>query len=969
MTHTNPMNNGWSLLIACTLVACSEVPSDEAVQQRWRETSDGIVVDLGEGEFRRLRLQVIDASIVRVTATPREDFSNLPDTLMVVAEPGGGAFEADEADGIVRLDTGALAAEVALDTGIVSFRDAQGKPLLTEAGRSLAPVTLDPGPVDEDSYAVRQQFLQTADEALYGLGQQQNGDVNHAGENLTLTTHNIVISIPFLVSTRGYGLLWNNASITRVGSPEPPEPLAAGFELYDAHGEPGALTARYYAGEKLLLERREADPDYQYLDHGSVREHPFPGEVGDAARLRVVWEGTLVPRQSGPHELAMYSSGYAKLVLDGATLLDRWRVNWNPWYHDTEVELEAGRRYPLRIEWTAQGGYFRLLHYPPAPAPQPGRLSFASETGKAVDYYFVAGGDADAAISGYRRLTGKAVMLPKWAYGFWQSRERYTSQDELLSVLEEYRARGIPIDNIVLDWFYWPEDAWGSHAFDEERFPDPRAMVERVHALDAHLMISVWPKFYPTTGHYRALDEQGCLFDKNIEQGNLDWVGPGYPNAFYDAFSPECRDLYWTQVRDSLDVLGIDAWWLDAVEPDMHSNLSPERRKDLMTPHALGTGAEYFNAYALPHAETVYAGERETGGGTRSFILTRSGFGGIQRTGAAAWSGDVGSRWLNLKEQIAAGIGTGLAGMPYWTFDIGGFTPEDSFRWGPSGEIGPASELPPDLRAEWQELNLRWFQFGAFAPLFRSHGQSPYREIFNLAEEGTEVYDSLVYYTKLRYRLLPYIYTLAGDAYHQDGTIMRGLAMDFPGDPQVRDVATQYLFGPAFLVSPVYEAGARSRDVYLPAGSDWYDFYTGEKHAGGATIRAAAPLARMPLFVRAGAIVPTGPEIRHTGESLNAPLTLNVYTGADGELDIYEDDGTSYDYEQGEWSRIPVRYDDARGLLTLGERVGGFEEMAQERRIFVRWIDGPDPDAANLDAEPGTALVYQGEPLTVKRPR
>ncbi|HEX7061285.1 MAG TPA: TIM-barrel domain-containing protein [Woeseiaceae bacterium] len=955
-----------ALLFALVLGACSQGTPDAA--RRWQATPDGLVVDLDEGDFRRLRLQVIDPAIVRVTATPQADFSNLPEPLMVVAGPGGAAFETAEVDGSVRLRTDELTAEVALDTGAVTFRDARGELLLAEAARSLAPVTRDPGTVDADSFAVRQQFTRGADAGLYGLGQQQDGDVNHAGDNVTLTTHNLVISIPFLVSTRGWGLLWNNASVTRVGSPEPAQPLAAGFELVDADGEPGALTARYYQGNELVLEQRETDPDYQFLDHGSVREHAFPEAAGDPATLRVVWEGTLVPRRSGAYDLEMYSSGYAKLALDGKTLLDRWRVNWNPWFHETRVELAAGRRYPLRVEWTAQGGYFRLLQYSPPTPGQARRLSIASETGKAVDYYFVAAADPDAAIAGYRRLTGKAVMLPKWAYGFWQSRERYRTEDELVGVLEEYRRRGIPIDNLVLDWFYWPEDAWGSHAFDAARFPDPKAMVEKVHALDAHVMISVWPKFYPATEHYRALNDRGCMFNKNIERGNLDWVGPGYADAFYDAFDADCGALYWQQVHDSLDVLGFDAWWLDASEPDMHSNLSPGERKDLMTPNARGTGAEVFNAYALPHAETVYAGERDAGDDRRAFILTRSGFGGIQRAAAAVWSGDVGSRWGNLREQIAAGIGIGLSGMPYWTFDIGGFTPEDRFRWAASGDALSIAGMAPELRDEWQELNLRWFQFGAFAPLFRSHGQSPYREIFNLSQEGSDVYDSLVYYTQLRYRLLPYIYTLAGDAWQRDGTLMRGLVMDFPDDPQARDVATEYLFGPAFLVAPVYEPGARRRELYLPAGADWYDFYTGEQHAGGQAIAAAAPLTRLPLFVRAGAIVPSGPAIQHTGESLNAPLTLNVYTGADGTFDIYEDDGTSYDYERGEWSRIPLRWDEVRGELTIGARVGGFEEMANERRITVRWIDGPDPQAANFDAAPDATVTYRGEPLTLERP-
>jgi alpha-D-xyloside xylohydrolase len=958
-----------SCILATSLLgACQGKQETPAVNDRWQATADGAIVDLGKGDFRKLRLAVVDDGIVRVTATPQEDFSNLPDTLMVVAaDPATPKFRLEEQNGELHLATDALTAIVSLADGRVRFEDASGKTLLAEAERSLAPVSADPGPVDDDSHALRQQFVRDPGEGIYGLGEQQDGRVNYAGQNVELTTHNIEIAIPYLVSSKGYGLLWNNTSVTRFGAPEPPKPLAADFELYDDDGNPGGLTARYYDGDKLLLERVEPDLNYQFLVRAGQREVPFPKELQGAQHPRVEWEGSIVPKASGVHELKMYSSGYAKLVLDGNTLLDRWRVNWNPWYHNAEVDLEAGRKYALHVDWTTQDGYFRLLAYRPRTEAEAGRMSLAAETGKAIDYYFVAGGSADAAIAGYRRLTGKAVLLPKWAYGFWQSRERYTSQDELVGALEEYRKRKIPIDNIVLDWFYWPEDAWGSHRFEPNHFPDPQKMVDQVHALDAHIMISVWPKFYPTTDNYKALDALGCMFNRNIEEKNIDWVGPGYLDAFYDAFDPRCRDLYWSQVRDRLNVLGFDAWWLDATEPDMLSNLTFEKRKYLMTPNALGSGAEYFNAYALPHAEAVYRGDREADPDKRTFILTRSGFGGIQRTGAAVWSGDVATRWSNLKEQIAAGIGTSLAGMPYWTFDIGGFTPEDKYKYNDGKTVLRTSDMAPEYRDEWQELNLRWFQFGAFAPLFRSHGQSPYREIYNLAEEGSEVYRSLVAAVELRYRLLPYIYTLAGDAWLDDGTIMRGLVMDFPGDESAHDVTTEYMFGPAFLVSPVIEFGARSRVVYLPAGNDWYDFYTGERLGGGRTLQADAPLSHMPLFVRAGSIVPTGPAIQNTAGSLNAPLTLNVYTGADGSFEIYEDDGVSYDYENGRYTRIPVRYDESGGALLIGARIGGFEGMAATREISVRWIDGPSADAADLDAEPDVKVVYKGDPVTVER--
>ena len=957
-----------SLLATSLLGACQGKQEPPAVNDRWQATADGAIVDLGKGDFRKLRLAVVDDGIVRVTATPQQDFSNLPDTLMIVAaDSATPKFRLEEQNGELHLATKALTAIVSLKDGRVRFEDSAGATLLAEAERSLAPVSADPGPVDDDSHALRQQFVRDSGEGIYGLGEQQDGRVNYAGQNVELTTDNIEIAIPYLVSSKGYGLLWNNTSVTRFGAPEPPKPLAADFELYDDDGNPGGLTARYFDGDKLLLERVEPDLNYQFLVRAGQREVPFPNELQGAEHPRVEWEGSIVPKASGVHELKMYSSGYAKLALDGNTLLERWRVNWNPWYHNAEVDLEAGRKYALRVDWTTQDGYFRLLAYPPRTETEAARTSLAAETGKAIDYYFVAGGNADAAIAGYRRLTGKAVVLPKWAYGFWQSRERYTSQDELVGALKEYRKRKIPIDNIVLDWFYWPEDAWGSHRFEPNHFPDPQKMVDQVHALDAHIMISVWPKFYPTTDNYKALDALGCMFNRNIEEKNIDWVGPGYLDAFYDAFDPRCRDLYWSQVRDRLNVLGFDAWWLDATEPDMLSNLTFDKRKYLMTPNALGTGAEYFNAYALPHAEAVYRGDREADPDKRTFILTRSGFGGIQRTGAAVWSGDVATRWSNLKEQIAAGIGTSLAGMPYWTFDIGGFTPEDKYKYNDGKTVLRTSDMAPEYRDEWQELNLRWFQFGAFVPLFRSHGQSPYREIYNLAEQGSEVYRSLVAAVELRYRLLPYIYTLAGDAWLDDGTIMRGLVMDFPGDENARDVTTEYMFGPAFLVSPVVEFGARSRTVYLPAGSDWYDFYTGTKLAGGRTVGADAPLSHMPLFVRAGSIVPTGPAIQNTTESLNAPLTLNVYTGADGRFEIYEDDGVSYDYEDGRYARIPIRYDESGGTLLIGARIGGFDGMAATREIGVRWIDGPSPDAADFDAGPDVKVVYRGDPVTVER--
>ncbi|MBC6904081.1 DUF5110 domain-containing protein [Saccharophagus sp. K07] len=958
-----------AVLTAFLLSGCVGNIIDKGTASKEQVVKDryGVTVTLAGSEVRKLRIQFYADDIVRVTATPQSDFADLPDYLMVNAKPAAVSFDMVNTETQVQLRTRALEVRVDLASGKISYFDRADNPILAEANRGrFGPVIDEPGPVAADSYSIQQQFIPEQGEAFYGLGQHQNGLVNYAGHDVELTTYNLEIAIPYLVSSKNYGLLWNNASVTRFGDPRPAAPLADAFELYDANGKKGGLTVRYYDGNKLLLTRTEADVDYQFLSHASVRENPLPPEAEKAKDLRIVISGTLEAKNFGKHTLKMYSSGYATLSLDNQQLLHRWRMNWNPWYHNTDVEFKAGEKKSLVVEWKPGGGYFRLLQNAPQTPAEEQLLSLASDTGKAIDYFLVVGKNKDDVISGYRRLTGKAVLLPKWAYGFWQSRERYKTQQEIIDTVTEYRKQRIPIDNIVLDWSYWPEDAWGSHDFDPQFFPDPQGLVDKVHELNAQIMISVWPKFYPTTEHYKELNVKGYMFNKNIDAKNYDWIGPGYLNAFYDAFSAEAREIFWRQMDNKINRFGFDAWWLDAVEPDMHSNISFTARKDFMTPNALGTGAEYFNAYALPHAETVYLGDRKSAPEKRVFILTRSGFGGIQRTASAIWSGDIVSRWDDMKDQIAAGINVGLSGMPNWTFDIGGFTPEDRFRSSKKGFVGPYTDLDSDQVAEWQELNTRWFQFGAFAPLFRAHGQNPYREIYNIAAPGSETYESIAWHIRLRYRLMPYIYSAAGDFYHKDGTLMRGLVMDYAQDPAVWNISDQYMFGPAFLINPVYEFKARSRSVYLPRGNDWYDFYSGKRFSGGQTIKADAPYARMPIFVKVGAIVPTGPDIQYVDEKPADPLTVTVYTGANGYYELYEDDGKSYAYEKGAYSRIPFSYDEAAGTLTIGERKGEFAGMVKNREIRVRWISGPRQDAADFSTQ-DTSVQYNGKSVKVSR--
>jgi alpha-D-xyloside xylohydrolase len=904
------------------------------------------------GAAVQVRLEIIAPKVIRVTAFPNESVV-MPENLMAVKHADGRTpFKMRDENGTVSVSTSDVTAEVSVATGKVTFKDAAGNVLLSEidGGRTFTPVTVE----GQSFFAIRQQFASPADEAFYGLGQHQNAQMNYKGENVELAQHNMDVAIPFVVSSRNYGLLWHNTSITRFGDPREWQPLDATLKVYDAEGKEGGLTAKYSVDGKLVLTRTESRLDYQYIK--SLKN--LPAEIGKSTNQHITWQGSIEARTSGLHKFSLYASDYHKLFIDGKPVLDAWRQNWNPWYRNFELEMRTGEPHAIRIEWERAGGYLTLLHRDPLPAEEQKNLSLFSELGQAIDYYFVEGANADEVISGYRLVTGKSAMLPKWAYGFWQSRERYKTQDELVGMVKEYRKRNIPLDNIVQDWFYWKEDQWGSHEFDATRYPDPQKMVNDIHALNARVMISVWPKFYPATANFKELDAGGHIYQRNLEQQEKDWVGPGYLSSFYDPYSAEARRIFWRQVEERLGKLGIDAWWLDATEPDPQSNLDMAERKLRMGPTAMGPGAQFFNSFPLMQARAVWEGDRAAHPDRRAFILTRSAFPGLQRYAAATWSGDIASRWSDLHDQISAGVNFSMSGLPNWSFDIGGFALEPRYE-------KPSAK---DLK-EWRELNTRWFQFGAFVPLFRSHGQFPYREIHNLAPAGSEEFNSLVYYDKLRYRLLPYIYTIAADTYHHDSTMMRGLVMDFPADPQVRKIADQYLFGPAFLVSPVYEYRARSREVYFPAGASWYDFYTGESVAGGARKGVAAPLGRMPLFVRAGSIIPIGPEIQYSSDKPGAPITLYVYKGRDGRFTLYEDAGTDYGYEKGQFSTIPISYDEAKSELVIGQRAGEFPGMVAKRTFNVRWIGGEAPRGFDPDARPDQVVEYSGAAVTVSEGR
>lgn len=571
-----------------------------------------------------------------------------------------------------------------------------------------------------------------------------------------------------------------------------------------------------------------------------------------------------------------------------------------------------------------------------------------------LDYYFIYGPEFDQIVAGIRYLTGEVPMLPKWAYGYVQSKERYASQEELLAIVQEYRDRKLPLDCIVLDWQSWTGDLWGQKTLDPQRFPDPSSMMQKLHELNAKLMVSIWPIMREGGDNHREMNEQGFLL------GN---------QANYDPFKEEARQLYWKQTNAGLFSHGVDAWWCDCTEPfegDWKGAIKPEpeQRMLLNTEEAkLYLDAAYINAYSLLHSKGIYEGQRSVTGDKRVVNLTRSAYAGQHRYGTITWSGDISANWETFKKQIADGLSFCVTGSPYWTLDIGAFfvhNKEELWFWN-----GDYNEGVADLG--YRELYVRWFQFGAFLPMFRSHGTDAPREIWRFGQPGELFYDTLVKYLNLRYRLLPYIYSLAGAVAHRNYTMLRAMSFDFREDVQTHNIDDQFMFGPAFLVAPVTEAmyygpGSRElqgvsklRNVYLPVGG-WYDYWSSHRIEGGRVIEAEADLQTLPLFVRAGSIVPVGPDIQYAAEQPGAVIGVKVYPGQDGVFTLYEDEGDNYNYENGAYSTIEMSWSETDQALTIGKRIGSYDGMPTTRQFAVEII-----------GKPGQHLVsYQGDPIVVR---
>ena len=578
-------------------------------------------------------------------------------------------------------------------------------------------------------------------------------------------------------------------------------------------------------------------------------------------------------------------------------------------------------------------------------------MLFQSEVGEVVDYYFIYGGSADGVIAGIRALTGHVPMLPLWTYGFMQCRERYRSSAELLGALRGYRERGVPLDGIIQDWQYWGNNyLWNAMEFLNEDFRNAQAMIDEVHERNAHLMISIWSSFGPMTKQFRELQEQGHLLDMGTwpPSGLSDWPPKmEYPSGVrpYDPFSAEARELYWRYLSKMWE-MGLDAWWMDSTEPD-HNTFRRRRDDDFELMTADGSLRRVRNAFPITAVEGVYDHQRAASSDRRVTILTRSAYAGQQRTGANTWSGDVNSNWPTLRAQIPAGLGFALTGNPNFNTDCGGFFPGGYNRRGASATCAQ--------NPRFKELYVRWLQYGAFSPMMRSHGESSRREIWEFGAPGEPVYDAIASTIRLRYKLLPYIYGTAWDVTASDGTFQRALVMDFAADKAVWEIPDEFLFGRSLLVAPVVEAqytseevrwqdepvdfsGERSTQVYLPKGTDWYDFWTGERLKGGQTLTRSTHLDTVPLYVRAGGIIPLGPDVQYASEKPWDALEIRVYPGADGRFTLYEDEGDGYAYEQGACSEIEFTLKGS--TLTVGERRGSFPGMLRERTFRIVTPDG-----------------------------
>ena len=767
-----------SILLFAGTAGAQWIPANPV--ESFEKQAGGVVFTMQTGA---LRVAVATDSIFHITYAPTAAFQNRADDVVVKTSWPAVPFTVVEARGAVVISTDRMRVAVNRADGTLAYADRSGRPLVQQGPNTLTPVTVN----GEKTYHAEAFIgLWGSTEAFYGLGQHQAGVWNYHGESVDIAQDNTNISVPLLVSSKGYGIFWNNTSRGRFNN--------------------------------------------------------------------------------------------------------------------------------------------RFANY----------LYVSSEVADVVDYYFLYGPDFDKFIAEYRDLTGQAPLFGKWAYGFWQCKNRYKSQEEILGVAHRYRELHIPVDDIVQDWFWWNRK--GEFVFNKN-YPDPKGMIDQLHDEHFHLMISIWPFFEPGSKNYDYMHGKGWFVDQ------FKYAKPPYHSdgmAVYDATSPEARKYYWDQVNQGLFSIGADAWWMDTTEPETEG-----QEDNILLNHKLaaGSGNRFVNVYPLLDTGAVYQGQRGASDKKRVFILSRSAFAGSQRNAVTAWSGDINSDWFSFRRQIPAGLNFAVSGIPYWTTDIGGFV------------LGH-----PDDPA-FRELFIRWFQYATFNPILRVHGTRKPDEN-ELWSYGPDAQAILVNFDRLRYRMLPYIYSLAWKTTSEGYTPMRPLVMDFRNDWRAQDIGDQFMYGPAFLVNPVTEPAAATRAVYLPQAK-WFDFWTGASLEGGRMINAITPLDRLPLYVRAGSIVPLGPDEEWSTEKPADPIELRIYRGADGDFTIYEDENDTYNYEKGVYATIPLHWDDGAHTLTIGERKGNFPGMLENRTFRVVLVRENHGVGVNAADEADKTVQYAGKAVSV----
>ena len=839
--------------------------------------NDRLIIELTEGKLNIIPLNNQSIRIQLVKDLPKEEGE-----FVLINKPAVPDFKISETPTQLKLSTNNVNMVFSKRSGVIEFSDKTGKVFLSEMAGSRKLTSDMVG--GQNCFIAEQSFHSPEDEFLFGLGQFQDGHYNLRNVTRKLLQVNSQISIPFLYSSKGYGLLWHQYGLTHFNPTNREVKL---IKRDTATGEKGDVEVTTTSGTQRV------------------------------SRQQALYSGKFRVDKSGTYSM-MLDMGEMEsrhlLIMDGVPLIDQSNI-WLPPAASKLVQLAAGEHFVQVVCKVANTPALTFKAVDNA-------TTFRSPNAKSLDYVVFYGKNADEVIADYRNLTGNVPMLPLWAYGFWQCRERYTSGKHLVETVKEFRSRNLPMDVIVQDWQYWGKHGWGVPQFDTSNYPNPDLFIRELHDLNAKFSISIWEN----------LDKKSEVakeyIEKNLFIPNSPWI---------DIYNPETQKTHWSALNKNLFSLGVDSWWMDATEPEN------DALKGKQT--FFGLGDFYRLTYPLFVSKAVYEGQRNTNPLKRVTILTRSSFSGQQRYGTINWSGDIGWNWDAFKRQIVAGLNFNLTGMPYWTTDIGGF-----FR--------PGRGQYTDTK--YHDILTRWFQFGTFNPIFRIHGYQTETEPWKY---GDTVENNMRAMMNLRYRLLPYIYSEAWQISKSGSTMMRPLVMDFSHDPKAVSQPYEYLFGKAMLVAPVTEHTHTTWDVYLPKSAGWIDFWTGKNYQGGQIIKAAAPQDIIPVFVKAGSIIPFGKLMQYTGEKPNDTLEIRIYTGADGAFSLYEDEGDNYNYERGKYSLIPFGWIEKTKTLTIGEVQGSFDGSLK-KRVFSIVLVNEGNGVGVKDAVIKKNIVYNGRAIT-----